>query len=92
MAEIEAELVPVDGAADPVKALDGVEPARYIVTKDAVNGIIAGRAANMLSIGFVGGGHADAHHTERLLNAGAQRCVARHNEIMAWIRDSRLRG
>lgn len=143
---IEAELAPVDGAADLVSAFDGpvavassatvprldrkleltglrdlflphvysadlvadgkpapdlflyvaaklgVDPARCIVIEDSVNGIVAGRAANMFPIGFVGGGHADAQHAERLLNAGAHCCVARHNEIMEWVRDSRLRG
>lgn len=70
----------------------GVDPARCIVIEDSVNGVIAGRAANMLSIGFVGGGHADMQHAERLMNAGAQCCVTQHYEILDWVGSSRLCG
>ena len=66
----------------------GVAPARCMVIEDSVNGILAARAANMLSIGFVGGGHADARHSDRLLEAGAHGCVAQHEEILAWVRKS----
>ena len=62
-----------------------VSPARCMVVEDSVNGIIAARAANMLSIGFIGGGHADARHSDRLLEAGAHGCVAGHDEILFWV-------
>jgi len=50
----------------------GVYPHHCAVIEDSVNGILACRAAGMLAIGFVGGGHADPGLPERLEKAGAQ--------------------
>ncbi len=48
-----------------------VDPARCLVVEDSVNGVIAGRAAGMTVVGFLGGGHCFPGHGARLLAAGA---------------------
>jgi HAD superfamily hydrolase (TIGR01509 family) len=47
------------------------DPARCLVVEDSVNGVIAGRAAGMTVVGFLGGGHCFDGHGARLLAAGA---------------------
>lgn len=59
----------------------GVPPSRCLVIEDSINGVMAGRSANMLTVGFTGGSHADAEHGERLLNAGANLVVDGHAEL-----------
>lgn len=49
----------------------GVDPERAVVIEDSVYGVMGARAAGMRALGFVGGGHIEAGHAERLLAAGA---------------------
>jgi beta-phosphoglucomutase-like phosphatase (HAD superfamily) len=59
-----------------------VAAERCAVIEDSVNGIKAARAANMMPIGFVGGGHADAGLANRLKANGAAHVVSSHAEII----------
>lgn len=61
----------------------GIAPERCMVIEDSVNGILAARKANMLAIGFVGGGHADNGLRTRLTEAGANTVFDNHTEIGA---------
>lgn len=62
-------------------------PARHcLVVEDSVNGVIAGRAAGMSTVGFTGGGHTDANHATRLKLAGADFCVESHAELATLLR------
>lgn len=58
-----------------------VAPERCLVIEDSLNGVRAGRAAGMLTIGFTGGGHVDAGHQARLFEAGAHHVIAHHDEL-----------
>ena len=49
-----------------------VEPSRALVIEDSIYGVMGARAAGMRAFGFVGGGHIEAGHAERLLDAGAE--------------------
>lgn len=62
----------------------GVPPYRCMVIEDSLNGIIAGRRANMLTVGFVGGSHLDANHRDKLKEAGANVIAESHDEIAAY--------
>lgn len=59
----------------------GVAPENCAVIEDSINGVRAARAAGMLAIGFVGGGHADAGLGERLKAHGAHWVASSHEEI-----------
>jgi len=48
-----------------------VPPANAIVVEDSVNGVLAGKAAGMKVIGFVGGGHCQDDHGPMLTTRGA---------------------
>ena len=61
----------------------GVPPAACVVIEDSVFGVAAGVAAGMPVLGFTGGSHSDAGHAARLLSAGAQRVVARMDDVPA---------
>lgn len=52
-----------------------------IVIEDSVAGVQAARAAGMMAIGFVGGGHADQDLASRLSAAGAARVIAHMRDL-----------
>jgi HAD superfamily hydrolase (TIGR01509 family) len=52
-------------------------PANCIVVEDSPAGVQAAVAAGMRTIGFIGGTHCRAGHTERLIAAGAHEVVGR---------------
>ena len=62
-----------------------VQPERCVVIEDSVNGTLAAQAANMTTIGFIGGGHADAGLGDRLKANGASFIASSHFEIMVLI-------
>lgn len=49
----------------------GFAPKQCVVVEDSVNGVLAGKAAGMYTIGFCAGGHCSDSHKERLIEAGA---------------------
>jgi HAD superfamily hydrolase (TIGR01509 family) len=63
----------------------GAHPARCMVIEDSVHGIVAARAAGMIPIGFVGGGHSDRGLEERLSKSGAEVVVSHHAQIQALL-------
>ena len=54
----------------------GIDAARCVVVEDSVNGVLAGVAAGMTVIGFVGGGHCVDRHADMLRDAGATAVIA----------------
>ena len=86
------------GKPDPNVFLHAAEvfnarPENTIVIEDSVHGIRAARAAGMRVIGFTGGSHTFASHSDRLTEAGAETVINRHTllpdmiEAMAEWRD-----
>lgn len=63
----------------------GVAPQRAIVIEDSVHGVVAGVAAGMRVVGFVGGSHCGPGHGERLLEAGALLVAPRANVLLTLL-------
>lgn len=63
----------------------GGSAANAIVVEDSANGVKAGKAAQMFTIGFTGGSHCFEGHDETLLAAGADIILASHNDLADWL-------
>ena len=61
----------------------GARPNACVAIEDSENGVRAGVAAGMIVWGFLGGGHVDDGHGDRLVAAGASRLVADHAEFIS---------
>ncbi len=59
----------------------GFAPADCIVIEDSPMGVLAGKAAGMLTIGLCAGGHILDGHAERLAEAGADHVVASYDAV-----------
>ena len=57
------------------------DPARAIVIEDSPTGVMAGAAAGMTVIGFLGGSHIRDGHGDRLQDAGATHIARDFNEV-----------
>ena len=62
-----------------------VPPEACVVIEDSVSGVLAGRAAGMLTIGLLAGGHITGGHAERLKAAGADHVVASYDAVAAIV-------
>ena len=69
------------------KQMNGT-PESAIVVEDSANGVKAGKAAQMFTIGFTGGGHCYDGHNEMLYDAGADLVVGHHDELAQWLREN----
>ena len=59
----------------------GVAPQDCVVVEDSVAGIQAARAANMVPVGFAGGGHAGPGYAQMLREAGAAVVIERMADL-----------
>lgn len=59
----------------------GTDPARCLVVEDSHFGVEAAKAARMRVVGFVGGAHCRAGHSEKLLSAGAEQVLKSMAEL-----------
>ena len=60
-----------------------VRPGQCVVVEDSVAGVIAGKAARMRVIGFVGGSHCRPDHAARLAELGADVVISEMTELAA---------
>lgn len=63
-------------------------PEQAIVVEDSANGVKAGKAAQMFTIGFTGGGHCYDGHDDMLHAAGADLVFGHHDELALWLREN----
>jgi HAD superfamily hydrolase (TIGR01509 family) len=63
----------------------GAAPDECIVIEDSPSGVLAGKAAGMLTIGLCAGGHIIDGHAERLVEAGADHVVTSYGEVAALV-------
>lgn len=61
------------------------DPVHCIVIEDSVAGVLAGKAAGMAAIGFVGASHCGPDHHLALLDAGADRITRHMSELPEMI-------
>ncbi len=60
-------------------------PENCIVVEDSRNGVLAGKAAGITTIGFIGGGHCDEEHGQTLREAGADDIIADMNDLLSYL-------
>jgi HAD superfamily hydrolase (TIGR01509 family) len=63
----------------------GIEPYECLVVEDSANGVLAGKAAGMQVIGFIGGKHCPLGHRSALLECGAGAIVEDFRDLNAAI-------
>ncbi|MEN0001385.1 MAG: HAD-IA family hydrolase, partial [Pseudomonadota bacterium] len=68
--------------------MGGYEPTQTIVVEDSANGVRAGKAAGMFTIGFMGGSHAVGDHAQTLIAAGADVIADDHAALLIWLREN----
>lgn len=61
----------------------GTDPAHCLVIEDSTHGVTAGVAADMRTLGYIGGSHCADDHGQRLLSAGAHRTFGSFDELSA---------
>jgi len=67
----------------------GADPGRSVVIEDSVNGVLAGKAAGMSVIGFIGGGHCLPIHGDLLADAGADTVIENFSELSGAVAELR---
>lgn len=65
--------------------MGGFAASDCLVIEDSITGVTAARAAGMRVIGFCGGSHIRAGHSERLLSLGAEAIVTSHRDLAALL-------
>jgi HAD superfamily hydrolase (TIGR01509 family) len=63
----------------------GAPPSECVVIEDSPSGVLAGKAADMLTIGLCAGGHIIDGHAERLRAAGADHVVSSYGDVAAIV-------
>jgi HAD superfamily hydrolase (TIGR01509 family) len=67
----------------------GVDPKDCIVIEDSVNGVLAGKAAGMRVVGFIGGGHLLPTQATKLLAAGALKVIDTMHHLLPTLDELR---
>ena len=58
-----------------------MDPENCIVVEDTINGIIAGKLANMNVFGFIGGSHCDEDYIQTLKQSNPLKKKKKMNEL-----------